>query len=160
NCLLPFTVSVADRTRLLKYGYEYYVNFLSLRKRLGLAVFRELQNLLGRDPTENELKQKLGRDYHPRIAPLAFKGWKDQCKRNSLADEELVVMSVMSAVMGGTPTLIVTRDNDVFDSFTKLVETMHAHYMAYRYAEVHFLNPKGCPMFPMNISTGQRVPGV
>lgn len=149
--LVPFTVSVAERSRLQKYGFDHYVNFLSLRKRLGRRVFRELQTELGREPTDNEFKQKLARDYHPRISSIAFKGWKDWGKRNYLADEELVVLSVITAVMTGMPALILTRDTDVFENFAKLCHELTADYAAFRFGEVHSANPEGCPMFSRNI---------
>jgi hypothetical protein len=155
--LVPFSVAIADKGRFRPYGYDYYVNLLSLRKRLGLVVFRELQNKLGRAPTEQELKQHLNNKYHPSAANIAFKGWKDQGKRNYLADEELVVTAVLTAIVIGKETLVLTWDTDVFDQFTKLVQTLSSNYTCFRVSEVHFHNPEDCPMWPMEIQQDPNV---
>jgi hypothetical protein len=68
--------------------------------------------------------------------------------RHSQADEELVVTAVFTAIATGRETLIQTRDTDVFEQFAKLMHLLSADYAAFRYAEVHFHNPDGCPMFP------------
>ena len=49
------------------------------------------------------------------LGPIAFKGWKGQGKRNYLADEELVVSAVITAIMTGESTTILTWDNDLLD---------------------------------------------
>jgi len=149
NVLADFTVAVAERSRFQQFGYDYYVNMLSLRKRLGIAAYSELQDRLGREPSEPELKCHLNNEYHARVSSLAFKGWKDREKRNYLADEELVVTAVMTAVVTGRDTIILTRDTDVFDQFAKLIELLVADYWCHRFADVRYLNPVGCPMYPM-----------
>jgi hypothetical protein len=151
NELVRFSLAIADKSRFKRFGYDYYVNVLSLRKKLGIAVAREMRARLGREPTEQELKQRLHNDYHPRIACIALKGWKDQGKRNYLADEELVVTAALTAVLSGTETLILTWDTDIFDQFAKLMEWLVADYMCFRFAEVHFRNPEGCPMYRLEI---------
>ncbi len=149
--LIPYTVGVANKAALNAFGYDYYVGMLSLRKKLGIAESRKLRTDLGREPTEQEMRNHLHNKFHPRIAPIAFKGWKDQGKRNFLADEELVVTAVLTAVVGCSDNLILTWDTDVFDQFTKLAELMSADYACFRWAEVHAQSPDGCPMFPMAI---------
>lgn len=149
NELIGFEVAVAERFRFQRFGYDYYVDMLSLRKRMGIAAHRELKDKLGREPSEQELKQHLHNEYHPRVTSLAFKGWKDQGRRNYLADEELVVTAAMTAILTGRETMILTRDNDVFDQFVKLMQLFADDYNCYRFAEVHYLNPDGCPMFPI-----------
>jgi hypothetical protein len=156
--LINYTVAVANKQALQKLGYDYYVNMLSLRKRLGIAEAKELAASLSREPTEQEVRNHLNNNFHARIAPLAFKGWKDQGKKNFVADEELVVTAVLTAIAGVQDTLILTWDNDVFDQFTKLAELMASDYTCFRWAEVHALSPD-CPMFPMDIPPNVTGPG-
>jgi hypothetical protein len=154
--LTNFEVAIADRAKFEPFGYDYYVNLLSLRKRLGIVANRELQDILGRDATDSELKQHLHNKHHARVAPLALKGCRDFGKRNYLHDEELVVTAVMTAILTGRETVILTRDNDVFDQFVKLMELIIEDYHCYRWANVHFLDPSGCPMYPIAIPPGHN----
>ncbi|MEZ6090307.1 MAG: hypothetical protein R3C05_20220 [Pirellulaceae bacterium] len=117
-----------------------YVNVLSIRKRLGIRVARELSAKLNRIPTENEMRRELQRQSDERVAPLAFKGWKDQSKRNFSADEELVVSAAINAIMSGETTVILTRDTDVFEQFAKLMEILTSNYMCYRFGLVRHFN--------------------
>jgi hypothetical protein len=152
NVLTPVEVAVADRKVFERFGYSYYVNLLSIRKRLGVAAKRELTAQLGHDPTDSEFKQHLNREYKARGASLAFKGSRDFGKRNFLADEELVVTAVLTSILTGRETIILTRDNDVFDQFVKLMELIIEDYNCYRFATVRFLNPTGNPTYPVPIS--------
>jgi hypothetical protein len=152
SALAPFSIAIADKSSFKQFGYDYYVKLLSLRKKLGVVVARELRTSLGRDPTDEQLKQHLHNKYHPRIATIAFKGWKDQLKRNYLADEELVVTAALTAILSGTETLILTWDTDVFDQFAKLMELLAQDYICFRFSECHFHNPEGYPLFPLDIS--------
>ncbi len=138
---------------MLPYGYEYYVNLLSVRKRTGIRVANQLRMEAGRDPGEIDVRNRLGREYHPRLVPIAFKGWKDQGKRNYMADEELVVSAVITAIMTGGTTTILTWDTDIFEQFIKLGEMLTAHYMCYRFGMVRHINPDGVPMKTMPIDT-------
>jgi hypothetical protein len=146
NRLHPLHVGILSKADMLLYGYDYYVNLLSVRKRVGIRVANELRTELGRDPTDLDVRKRLNRDYHARVVPIAFKGWKDQGKRNYMADEELVVSAVITAIMTGDATMILTWDTDIFEQFTKLVEVVSADYICYRFGLVRYVNPDGVPM--------------
>ena len=149
--LTPFSVAVANKECYAPFGYEYYVNLLSLRKRLGVLAYSDLEKRLARLPTEPEFKQFLHKNYDQGLASIAFKGWKDRHKRNSLADEELVVTAALTAIATGRETIILTRDTDVFEQYVKLMHMLSADYACYRYAEAHYHNPEGCPLFGLDI---------
>lgn len=147
NRLQPFNVAVLNKADMLPYGYDYYVQLLSVRKRVGIRVAKDLHAELVREPTEIELRNRLQRDFDTRIVPIAFKGWEGRGKRNFMADEELVVSAVITAIMTGQHTMVITRDNDVFDQFTKLFELIVADYFCLRFADVLRYNPN-TPMQP------------
>jgi hypothetical protein len=153
HTLAPFRVGVANKA-CLAHGYDYYVKLLSLRKLLGVVAHRECTGQLGRAPTESEFKQHLHKAHGPILAPIAFKGWQNHGKRNYLADEELVVTAVFTAIATGRETLILTRDTDVFEQFTKLLHLLTCDYESFRFAEVHHHDPNGCPMFPFAVPEG------
>lgn len=152
NKLIPFWVGVLTKSEMNAYGYDYYVDLLSLRKRLGIRVANELRKELGREPQEREVRDRLNRDYHPRVMPIAIEGWKKAGARNYTADEEMIVSSVISAVVTGQSSMILTRDTDVFDQFIKMFELMTAQYMCYRFGEVRAANPDGVPMGPLTVT--------
>ncbi len=152
NQLEPFQVGILNKSEMLKYGYEYYVNLLSVRKRIGIRLANQIQSELRKPPTEHEVRNRLSREYHPRVGPIAFKGWKDQGKRNYTADEELVVSAAITAIMTGGTTTILTRDTDIFDQFTKLFQMVTGDYMCYRFGEVRFWSPDGCPMGTLDVT--------
>jgi hypothetical protein len=147
NRFQHFNVAILRKAEMLAYGYDYYVQLLSVRKRIGIRIAMGLAAEQGREPTDAEMKTRLQRDFDERVASIAFKGWKDQAKPNFMADEKLVVSAVVTAIVTGQPTLILTRDNDVFDQFTKLFELIIPDYYCYRFAEVLYHNPDA-PMFP------------
>jgi hypothetical protein len=140
-------VAVIDRAGLARAGFDYYVSLLSLRKRFGIVAYRELRTKCGYDPTEREFRQYLSDNFDPRLAERAVKGWKDQLKPNFLADEELVVTAALTAILSGRETVILTRDNDVFDNFAKLMDLLVVDYMAFHFGLACHLNPGGCPIF-------------
>ena len=157
NDLVPLTVQVTNKECYQLHGYDHYVNRLSLRKRLGLVAFGELQQKFGREPSEPELKQHLHNSYNAGVAPIAFKGWKDRGKRNYLADEELVVAAAFTAIATGQESLILTRDTDIFEQFIKLMHMLLADYACFRFALVHHANPVDAPMFPLAIEGEGRL---
>lgn len=151
NELHSFNLAIGDRKKLRQFGYDYYVNMLAVRKLVGIREHRSLTQELGREPTEPEFHNRLNKKYQNRVAPLAFKGWKDRGKKNYLADEELVVTAVLSSILTKRETMILTWDTDLFEQFIKLNELLISDYLCFRFAEVRHFNPEGCPMFPMAI---------
>lgn len=125
--LNPKKVGILDKVSMSEYGLDYYVSLLSIRKREGIRVARQLEQKLGRDPYDAEVRNELQRVLDERITPLAFKGWKDQGKRNFTADEELVVSAAINSIMTGETGIVLTRDNDVFEQFAKLMEALTAN---------------------------------
>lgn len=151
--LKEFHVGLLDKAAMLKFGYQHYVDLLSVRKRLGVRHAAKLRVTLGREPSDAELRNSLRREHGERVAPIAFKGRKDFGKRNFVADEELVVSAVIQAIAIGETTVILTRDNDVFEQFTKLVEIITSDYMCYRFGELRHHKPEGIPMSKLEIKT-------
>jgi hypothetical protein len=139
-------VGILDRQSMSEYGFNYYVDLLSIRKRNGIRVSRQLQAKLGRPPEKTEMHNELQRVCDERIAPLAFKGWQDHGKRNFTADEELVASAAINAIMTGQTSTILTRDNDVFEQFAKLMETLTANYMCFLFGLARHFYSENVPM--------------
>ena len=154
--LNPKHVGVMDRRSMSEYGFNYYVDLLSIRKRHGIRVARQLNEKLGRPPEEVEMHNELQRVCDERIAPLGFKGWQDHGKRNFTADEELVVSAAINAVMTGQTSTILTRDNDVFEQFAKLMEALTGNYMCFYFGLARHFHSENVPMkaIPVNSPPG------
>jgi hypothetical protein len=96
-----FVAVVPDEVCDVDYGKAaaYYVNLLSVRKRMGHEVYVDLERQLGRSPDKRELReaiQKIGADHDLR---LMAKGADDLLKPNFFADEELVVTALITALL-------------------------------------------------------------
>lgn len=114
---------------------KYYVTLLSARKQRGRKLVNDFLAKTGRSPTSEELNRlfQIGgndRDFH-----LLRKGSQDLGKENFFADEDLVTTAAMIALFGGCDTIILTRDRDVVDQFTKLADLLTWHYQAMLFAE-------------------------
>ena len=62
-------------------------------------------------------------------------------KPNLLADEELVVWSILHALVTGNETMILTRDSDVLEQFYKAIYLLDTHYHSMLIADRYALHP-------------------
>jgi hypothetical protein len=127
------------------HGYDYYFKLLALRKAWGLVAASVLTKNLGRSPTKDEFLAEVQGRVGPRGFLLAEKGLKNANAPSRLNDEELVVMAVLTAIMGGTEVFIVTRDPAVFEQYFKILCLMKEHYRAMLVADKYAANPDAMP---------------
>lgn len=131
----PYCFSIPPLGPFHECGFTHYRDLLLARKLVGKKVADELRLRLGREPTEEEVRRELRPLVGERGERLAIKGWRDFGKRNYAADEDLVVMAVLGAILTGRDTLILTWDTDLQEQFTKLLTTISADYHAYLVGE-------------------------
>src|ERR1022692_1484916 len=124
----------------LAHGYDYYSRLLILRKAIGPIAVGILTKRLGRPPTEDEFLAEVQGQFGERAFQLAKKG-RDFGEFPHLADEELVVMATLTAILRGSEVLIITRDADVHEQHIKLVILMKEHYRAMLAADKYFADP-------------------
>ncbi len=108
-------------------GATFYVNLLVRRKQLLSVVQFDLARRLERPATEQEVQREVQRTYGERGWLLARKE-RAGFKEISHVDEELVCLAVANALYTRTPTVIVTRDKDVFEQFYKLWNLIDLDY--------------------------------
>lgn len=121
-----------------EHGYEYYCPLLLLRKLKGYQFGSEFEVKEGRPPTRDEFQRgykKVGPGYDDRAARMGWKGYTDYEKPNYAADEQLVTMAVLHALMTGRETTILTRDHDIMEQLYKLVFLIDTHYRGMLFAE-------------------------
>ncbi|HKN21719.1 MAG TPA: hypothetical protein VJX73_09895 [Terracidiphilus sp.] len=124
-----------------RHAYQYYLNLLALRKAMGPWAFAVLTKRLGRDPTQDELVAELQRNLGERALHMAMKGIAANSLPNKLADEELVVLAMLTAILKGSEVFILTRDQDVLEQYFKLTCHIKEHYRATLVAEKYASNP-------------------
>lgn len=107
---------------------KYYVQLLGVRKLVAIIEQQQFQSEFGRPPTDAELAARCKRIVGERGWRLAQKGMAESKNINFGADEELVVWAVVSAVLSGRETVILTRDTDVMEQFYKMVYLLDTHY--------------------------------
>jgi hypothetical protein len=127
---------------LTNHGYEYYFKLLALRKAMGPLAAAVLAKRLGREPTNDEFLAEVQGRLGPRGLRLAKKGLEAANSPNMLNDEHLVVMAILTAILRGRETFIVTRDADVFEQYFKVLCLVKEHYRAMHVAERYAANPE------------------
>jgi hypothetical protein len=116
-------------------SYEYYINILGFRKYWGAIAQKSLTDRLGRSPTQEEFASYCKKLTKDRGYDIAAKAKDNLGKSNFLADEQLVVMAVLTAIITGRETVILTRDRDVFDQFYKLIYIIDINYISMLFAD-------------------------
>lgn len=137
----------------LRAGRDCYAALLSARKQRARHIVEELQVQLGREPTGEERSHALKVSGTERDLDFLKKAWKDKDKPNLFTDEDIVAAAAAIAVRSGRPTMVLTRDADVFDQFRKLCSLLTAHHQASLFAERFAADPSGFTTKPMPTSS-------
>lgn len=132
------------------HGFEHYFALLSYRRRRGVELHEQLQAKLGRTPTDVEFKAECQAHCGDRGMKLAYKGWRDRTKENLFADEELVLLAVLTGILRGVDVAILSRDLDVEEQFMKLLGFFLHDYSAMLVAEKHASHPAALQFEPGN----------
>jgi len=121
---------------------EYYIQLLSVRKRIGPAFKQYLEQQLGRTPTADEVMAEVQRAARDRGIVIAKKGFDEITTPNFLADEELVVTAFFHAILTGRETVVLTRDEDVYEQFFKMIFLIDTHYRCLNIARAYNETPE------------------
>jgi hypothetical protein len=125
----------------LEWATRYYVELLGFRKKIFPIVSEQLQSELGRVPTDDELLAKILPLIQDRGLQLALKGRSAQGQDNVNTDEQVVVRSVVSAILTGRETSVLTRDRDLVEQFYKLMYLMDTQYRSVLIADAYVQQP-------------------
>ena len=124
----------------ITYGDDYYLRLLALRKMIGPLASSVLTKKLGRAPTQEEFHAEVQSQFGERGYLLAKKGLEAQNSANKLTDEQLVVSAMLTAILKGSEVVVITRDPDVLEQYSKLCTLMKEHYRATLVAEDYAAN--------------------
>jgi len=120
---------------------EYYVNLLGFRKRLHACAEAELLEKLERSPSSQEISNYCKDRFGIRGQLLASKGKKNTVEDHFCNDEALVVMAALESIYTGVESVILTRDEDVFEQFFKGLWLINTHYRGMLLAECYRRDP-------------------
>lgn len=140
------------------HGYEYYAKLLALRKVMGTVATNILTRRLGRSPTDDEFVGEVQNHLGRRGLFIAKKGQNAANSPNKFADEELVVMAALTAILKGRETFIISRDPDVLEQYFKVLCLMKEHYRAMLVADRYAANPEAMPFREVPIKNDGKEP--
>ncbi len=131
-------------------AYQHYLDLIVLRKLFGKHVADEMKSRSGAVPTSSQLKNELNKLVGDRGAQIAFKGWEKFGAMNFTADEELVVQAVLTAIVTGRDTVILTWDTDLQEQFVRLMYHLCADYSCWAFGEYYAAHPE-MPLFDLAV---------
>lgn len=107
---------------------NYYIRLLGMRKYFGVHRFELFLSEHKREPTLAELQVICQQMSGARGWRIAKKAIENRHKPDGLVDESLVVNAVFHSILFGIPTVVLTRDTDVFEQFYKAIYLIGTHY--------------------------------
>lgn len=148
-----------DDVRALKY----YVQLLATRKSLYRIDEYRQEDRHGRPLTPGELlqgKRTLLQTHGDRAIVLAKKGSKgDPSNPLFYTDETVVAAAVFFAIRRNTPTVILTRDEDLLEQFYKLQWLIYTHYRGLLLADDYLVNLRPTIAMPSDEPWSSRFEG-
>src|SRR5205823_6275916 len=109
------------------YGYGYYFDLLALRRLVGREVWQEVRT---RNPgaTVADFNAECQKRYGERGLRVAKEVLRKGDSPTFLADEQLTVLAVLTAVLTGHHAVLLTRDLAVQEQFFKLFQLLVDDY--------------------------------
>ena len=120
---------------------QYYIELLLSRKLIAHAEMDAFRVKHGREPESEELASILQSKVRDRGLLLARKGIEDISKDNFATDEQLVVFTLVHALLTGRESSILTADSDLLEQFYKCCFLIDTHYRSMLIAENYLSTP-------------------
>lgn len=111
------------------HAYTYYVALLGVRRRADRLARAHLESSAGGRPvSEDDVRTEVQRRVGPRGYALTKKISGKSDPATLFTDEELVYVAVEHAVLTGQETVILTKDEDLYEQLYKLQWLIATHY--------------------------------
>jgi hypothetical protein len=130
----------ADRPDII-FAAEWYVNLLGIRKLVRPMVRNRRLEGLAFGPDDCEVNNAIRKTIGERSERLAIRGDKAKVGKHRFHDEAIVIMTILHALATGQHTVLLTRDEDVFEQFRKACWLLDTHYRAMRFADIYAQDP-------------------
>jgi len=125
--------------------FTYYVSLLRQRRDAFGFYSSRFKEIMGRDPSQEELVEGVQRLYGQRGLGLVRKGGQDSGSDKWFADEALVFSAAWHSLCTGEPAIVLTQDQDVLEQFYKLWWFLDTHYRGMLMAEEYAAEPNHYP---------------
>ena len=119
----------------LDYAYQYYFDLLSIRRLIGLEIAKELEAASGKPADEDTVNTELMRRYGDRGLRVGREAFAKAKSPTFLADEQMIVMAGLTAILSGHETALLTWDTAIQEQHHKLWQLIDADYVAHWSAE-------------------------
>lgn len=130
----------------LRVALEYYVRLLGTRKDSHKAAQAHIQSTQQELPTNQDISNFCKDTYGVRGQLMARKGMQNTIPHHIFNDEAFVMLAIFSALTSNQETVIVTRDEDVFEQFYKALWFLDTHYRSMLMAEIYANDPFAYPV--------------
>lgn len=127
-------------------AYAYYIYLLQSRRNIAHFYKMQFREKQGRDPNSDELMAGIQRTFGERGLVLVHKDGRPVVADKWATDESLVYLAAENALRTGRPTVILTKDQDVYEQFYKLWWFLDTHYRAMLIADAYSGDPFRYPM--------------
>jgi hypothetical protein len=151
---------IDSEDRRSKAAAEYYIELLGLRKKLVTYKIWEFEEEHERPPDDRErraLMERLHQDLGSRGYLLAKKGAEVTNLDNLLTDETLVYLAMKTGIETGREVVILSKDEDILEQFSKLQWLLDTHYRAMLLADAYAAAPSRFATHPMPASSDPRL---
>jgi hypothetical protein len=125
----------------ITYAAEWYINLLGTRKLVRPMIRDRILEGLSVEPDNCEVNNAIRKTFGQRSERLAIRGDRAKIEEYRFNDEAIVVMTILHALATGRNTVLITRDEDVFEQFRKACWLLDTHYRAMRFADIYALDP-------------------
>jgi hypothetical protein len=130
----------AEHVNLI-HAAEWYINLLGVRKKVRPMVKDGQFNGIG-GPLDNcEANNAIRRMFGRRSERLATSGDHTKIRSHLFHDEAIVISAIIHALVTRQHTIILTRDEDIYEQFRKACWLLDTHYRSMRVAEIYANNP-------------------
>jgi hypothetical protein len=137
----------------------YYISLLGARKLVGDRLKENFVKIHGREPSSEELVALIQKHFGDRALTLALKGLEDirRQKTTFFADEELIVLATIDAMLNGRETYIWTQDPDAIEQTYKFQCLLDTHYKSFYISKYYQDHRSTVTEQILPVSVGSRI---
>ena len=127
------------------YGYDYYMNLLEVRKLIGREILEELMTKHGSKYDDQMFVAECQKRYGERGLRVAKDALEKSESPTFSADEQLITMASLTAILAGHETFVLTWDTGVQEQYFKLQRLIINDYICNRAGQILASYPGAAP---------------
>jgi hypothetical protein len=124
-----------------RFVVAYYARLIGFRKRLVELGRESLRQSLKREPSNSQVSNWIKDNFGVRSQRIARSGNESKVAAHRFNDEILVICCALNAICRGRETVIITRDEDIYEQFYKTMWMLDTQYRGMLMAGIYAKNP-------------------